>query len=215
MTNLPYPYLDPAHYPTVDPEMIRAIQADLDALALDTNSLTARSWPGTVTTLPTSPTNAQEVFYVADSTNGVVWHLKYRSASVSTYKWEYVGGPPMRNQVDTDSGTTSTTYTTLATAGPTVTVPLTGEYVVRFGCNVYNGTAGNSCLHSIDVGGGAVDADSASTYVDTLNQGAAVMACRSKTPLPASTAIVSKYRTSGGTGQFRWRWMEVTPVRLG
>jgi hypothetical protein len=49
----------------------------------------------TVTALPLGIADGQECYYLASDTNGVVWHLKYRSGSASSYKWEYVGGPPL------------------------------------------------------------------------------------------------------------------------
>jgi hypothetical protein len=48
-----------------------------------------------VTSLPASPSDGQEVFYAADATNNVIWNLRYRSGSASTYKWEFVGGDPL------------------------------------------------------------------------------------------------------------------------
>lgn len=48
--------------------------------------------PALVSTLPASPYDGQEVFYLADAAAGVVWHLCYRAASPSAYKWEFVGG---------------------------------------------------------------------------------------------------------------------------
>ena len=45
-----------------------------------------------VTSLPGSPIDGQIIYYNADATNGNVWHLRYRSASSSAYKWEFVGG---------------------------------------------------------------------------------------------------------------------------
>lgn len=94
-------------------------------------------FPGTVTTLPTSPLDGQECFYLADATNGVVWHLKYRATSSSPYKWEGIGGGSrmIGAVVAAENGTATGGYQDLATMGPTVTVPLAGDYEVDFGAS--------------------------------------------------------------------------------
>ena len=43
------------------------------------------------TTLPSDPLDKDEVYYLADSTNSVIWHLRYREAAS---RWEFIGGPP-------------------------------------------------------------------------------------------------------------------------
>jgi hypothetical protein len=139
------------------------IQDSLDELALQF-PVGATNLVGSLqgTTLPTSPVNGQDYYYVADSTNGVVWHLKYRSASGSSYKWEYVGGAPLLSEVDTTNTSASLTYVALAAAGPTVTVPLAGDYIVSLGMRSQNTGSPFVSLMSFDVGAtGALDADAA------------------------------------------------------
>ena len=175
-----------------------------------------------VTALPAAPYDGQEVFYVADGTNGVVWRLRYRAASASSYKWEYVGGPPLMNEVATGQTTTSTTYAALGTAGPSVTVPLAGDYSVEIGAGIQTGLAA-SCVTvmSYDIGGtGAVDGDgmlaySAVTGGATVQQEQAAHRRMVKSALAAATALTAKYKTSAGTATFRSRWMAATPVRVG
>lgn len=83
----------------------------------------------TVTALPTQPYDGQVVDYLADATNGIVWRLKYRAASASAYKWEFVGGPPLRSAVSGSLGSTgSAAYVDLTTTGPNLTAPLAGDY---------------------------------------------------------------------------------------
>jgi hypothetical protein len=47
-----------------------------------------------VTVLPSSPLNGQECYFSPQA--GTMWHLRYNDASASPYKWEVVGGPPLR-----------------------------------------------------------------------------------------------------------------------
>lgn len=170
----------------------------------------------TVTTLPGAPVNGMEVYYLADSTNGVVWHLKYRAASASASKWEFVGGPPLSSRVDTAETTVSATYVALTTAGPSVTVPLAGDYLIEIYSEQLHSAAAQVMLHSYDVGGtGAADADSALSSSPAANMPFTVVKPRLKAGLAASTALVSKYRTTAATATFRFREMRVLPVRVG
>lgn len=168
-----------------------------------------------VSSLPASPKDGQTVDYLADATNGVVWRLRYRAASGSTHKWEFVGGPPLTGEVEASESTASTTYAALTTAGPSITLPLAGDYDVTL-----RALAGNaieaSILMSYSIGATpAADADAASFF----NKGGEAgnytsQRTKRKTGLPAE-ALVAKYRTTAGTGVFGGRFMAVTPVRVG
>lgn len=92
--------------------------------------------PQLVTALPTNPVDGQEVYFVADAANSIVWHLRYRAATPGSYKWEYVGGPPIYDKdefvggeqaliVDNAGGTWRSYANT-----PTVTTPLAGDWMV-------------------------------------------------------------------------------------
>jgi hypothetical protein len=115
--NLALPY--PAETDTAD------VPRDIHALA---TKLDLSGSAGTV--LPASPTDGQEYFYVANAANGVVWHLRYRAASASPYKWEYVGGSALVSSPASGSITTQTPGWVALTAGPTITLPLAGQYLV-------------------------------------------------------------------------------------
>jgi len=153
-----------------------------------------------------------EVYLEVDATNGVVWHLAYES-SETTYKWRWIGGPPLWSEVTTFESTTSTTYTSLATAGPSVTLPRSGDYDVQHGSHNPEVT-GVSPFHSYDIGGTpAVDADALGD-ANLGNRGGVFMRRRRKTGLGA-VALVSKYKLgAAGTRGWSQRWMAVTPVRI-
>ena len=94
--------------------------------------------PTRVTSLPASPVDGQEVYYVADATNGVIWHLRYNAGSASAYKWEYVGGASLRNLVvANETFPTAWAYNDLATIGPRLYAPLAGEYIFSGGATFY------------------------------------------------------------------------------
>lgn len=171
-----------------------------------------------VTSLPSSPVDGQEIFYAADATNGVIWHLRYRSGSSSSYKWEYLGGPPLFSQVSetANESTTSTTFAALTTAGPSVTLPLAGDYQITLGCRAYGTTDNQSYVMSYDIGAStALDNDG--IFFDspvTNGRQQTITFVKIKTGLSA-VALTSKYRVTGGTGYFGRRRMLVTPVRVG
>lgn len=169
-----------------------------------------RDW-GFVTALPsTSLVIGDRCSYVADLANGIVWALIYDGQG--TYPWKKIGGPPLLAEIATSQTTTSTTYAALATAGPSITVPLGGDYDVEIGCRSLH--SANNALMSYDIGGtGAVDADAITGAGTSFESGPRK---RRKIALAAGTALVSKYKGNGaGTATFAERLMTVDPVRVG
>jgi hypothetical protein len=171
-----------------------------------------------VTALPGSPTNGQECVFTDSLTAPTYyWHLKYNS---TTTKWHYVGGTPLFVEVATDEATTSTSYAALTTAGPSIALPLAGDYDVDPGFTFYcnDGGAGVSGFMSYDIGGtAAVDADAttAPSTVASSSPRLSVARSRRKTGLTAVT-LTAKYKVQGGfNGHFLNRWLRVTPVKLG
>jgi len=180
--------------------------------------------PSLVAALPSAPVDRQEIYYQADATNGVIWHLRYRSASASSFKWEFIGGRPMIASVATrEGGVIGTTYGALTTAGPSITVPLAGDYIVRLGATVELDTATGVGAMSFDVGvTGAVDADSLWGLGPNIRTDGSPGPQRNlrtdieKTGLTASTALVSKYkRVVASAAFFSDRRMWLIPNRVG
>lgn len=84
----------------------------------------------TVTSLPGSPYEGQEIHYQVSGHH--VWHLRWSSRFGDAYGWEYIGGAPAVVSVTTQEATTSTgTWHNLATDGPSFSVPLAGYYDVH------------------------------------------------------------------------------------
>lgn len=179
-----------------------------------------------VASLPSNPYNGQEIYYEADATNGVYWHLIYRALKAdgtsdgSSYKWHCVGGSPLYVEVQPVNveTTTSTTYTTLTTAGPSITAPLAGDYDVTIGCASENSNSNTSANMSYQVGAAtAVDDDCVLHSNGTNGWAFAAMARpRRKTALSAATALSARYKApNAGVASFKARWMSVLPVRVG
>lgn len=108
--------------------VLDGIEFDTETQASYPSAFVQINAPARVTTLPTSPVDGQECYYVADATNGVLWHLRYNAGSASAYKWEFVGGGD-RHEGPLGDLTTSSTTAVALTNGPTITLPLAGEYI--------------------------------------------------------------------------------------
>jgi hypothetical protein len=178
------------------------------------------SAPARVTSLPGSPVDGQEVYYVADATNGVIWHLRYNAGSASAYKWEFVGGPDLYAEVQTGEGTASATFADLATVGPSITVPLAGDYLVSIGVRINATTAAVYGRMSFAVGATAAavnDSAEATSINGTsgLYDYMSAFQTTRKLAVAAAAAIVAKYNAGGATATFQNRRLLVAPIRVG
>jgi hypothetical protein len=194
--------------------------AGFQALATATE-LAIGGAPASGGVLPASPVDGQVVDYLADATAGIIWRFRYRTAAAGSYKWEFIGGPAMTDEITTQESTSSTTLTNLATVGPSITVPLAGDYLIELGANI-SGLATSDTTMSFAVGGtSAVTADGVKLYNGIAIGGTAFNAFLSravkKTGIAASSAIVAKYGTTfgSGTGFYGNRWLKITPRRVG
>jgi hypothetical protein len=170
-----------------------------------------------VTSLPSNPADGQEVYYLADATNGMVWHLRYRAASASAYKWEFVGGPPLVHEIPNDDPTGSTTYVDLANVGPQIVLPLAGDYMASFGSLAYLNTGPGDINMSLKQGAAATsDAWATQCSFETARIGLQTHFKTVKvTGNAAGTALKCQYKVTNATGAWRNRWLTVTPVRVG
>lgn len=166
--------------------------------------------------LPGSPVDGQELYYLADTTNGVVWHLRYRSGSASAYKWEFVGGGALYSEVTTVETTTSGTFVDLATVGPSITLPLAGDYDYDF--SALESAASQTAIVGAKFGAAAVSlADEAFvTNSASGNSSSIASGQRRKLALAASTVVKLQYTVTGGaTATFQQRHLAIMPVRVG
>lgn len=208
--NLALPY--PVAADTADvPRDIQALAVKLDIVA---------GGP-LVTTLPASPADGQECYFVADSANGVIWHLRYRAAATGSFKWEFVGGPGLYAEgvgQQTVAGTGA--YVDLP-GGPAVTLPLAGDYDITIGTKDLGSTGnGQAAYMSYQIGAAvASDNDGIFNYI-FMSAGArpdvsvSISRTRRKPGLGA-VALTAKYKTTSGTLNARDRMISATPVRVG
>lgn len=181
----------------------------------------AKSIIPVVTTLPVGPTDGDEVYFLADAANGVMWHLRYRgknadgSNSTATYKWEYVGGAHLNSQSDVALNVTSTTYVT-GDGVVKLTLPLAGDYDIGLSCGI-SPNAGVIARMSFQVGANAVS-DDAGVYV--FNGASSGIGNRASQETrwnfaAAGTVVNSVYNSSSGTTTFYGRRLRARPIRVG
>jgi microcystin-dependent protein len=170
-----------------------------------------------VSTLPASPTDGMEIYFLADAANGIVWHLRYRSAAPGSFKWEFVGGPPLIHQIDTDEGGTTTSYTDFATVGPQLTIPLAGDYIAEYGALSYQTVASVDNYYTPKLGAAAAnDVDTALATFTGTSKLVTHQRTRRFNALAASALIKMQFKMSAANaGSFRNRWLTLTPVRVG
>lgn len=172
-----------------------------------------------VTTLPSSPSEGDQVIYDTD-TAGVRWHLVYDTSDGTTYPWLCIGGSPLFAEVATQETTTSATFTNLATTGPTVTPPLGGDYVVELGCRSHVDTNAGFAGMSYSIGVTAASDNDAAFGNEPAGSNTSprnMMRRRVKAGLSAAGALTAKYRVNNAanTATFESRWISITPVRVG
>jgi len=168
---------------------------------------------------PGSPTpfDGQEVILVdVIGAATYTWHLRYVAAR-ATNKWIFLGGAPLYAETPGAETTTATAYGNLSggTTGPSVVIPVAGDYLVEIGAALYGSTGGGAATMSYDIGGtGAVDADSCGFTAGGINSLSSVSRARKKA-LTAVT-LTAKYKVAvAATGTFQHRWMQVTPIAVG
>ena len=185
-------------------------------------SVTRNPRPLFVTTLPAGY-DGQEVFYQSTTagtgggaTNsmadvGAVYHLRYRAAASGSHKWEAVGVSNIYHNVEAEQSTSSTSYAALTTAGPLMTAPLAGEYLIGFGAHSVGSLASYGNIMSVELGTTATDADSIQGNVRHP-----MMRVIKPTLTSGTTALVTKYKAeAANTSSFGKRWLQITPIRVG
>jgi opacity protein-like surface antigen len=151
-----------------------------------------------------------EVYLEVDATNGIQWHLAYESGE-PTYKWRFLGGPPLQATVTASETTTATSPGDLATVGPSITLPRGGDYAadwsVALGANVVPTnllaplTKNNVVQQNLQftIGTAGISYDVSKFW-----------------PVNAAAADVIKvrYSVNANTGTFQARILRIVPVRI-
>ena len=188
------------------------------ALWIDTDDVPP-AWASTVplvTVLPSNPVDGQEVYFLADSSSGIIWHLRYRAASASAYKWEHIGGSPLFLSDDNNTGLVSST--TYVDRGPIVTLPLGGEYLIEYGGAAIAGTAARFGMFvGVRIGAAATTDGQAIEILHTYAASDFFPYTKSrKVSAAAGSTVQQQHRNeAGGSMQIHFMWLRATPVRVG
>ncbi|HVX58850.1 MAG TPA: VCBS repeat-containing protein, partial [Candidatus Saccharimonadales bacterium] len=184
------------------------------------------------TSLPGSPVDGQEVYYIADNTNEIVWHLRYNASKTN---WEYLGGSPLTIYVSTSESTSTSSgssgYVDLTTVGPSITLPLAGTYTASFGAQASSsgrsGGAGSSITNNmkLNIGGTLSGPDATAdtqlySGTGTMNITEQIVQSYQFTAASASTNVKAQYQISAPfgsgsySGTFSNRYLTITPVTV-
>jgi hypothetical protein len=164
----------------------------------------------TGTSLPTSGlVDGQDYYYVADATNGVVWHLKYRTAEAGANKWMFVGGSKLMASA---ASTAATSGAYAAFAALSITVPRSGDYIVGFGGAMSTSSTGVLCRVSVG-GAGLTAADANSVATQQGAVGFDGFAREVRVSLNAAGTLQMYGQTSVGNVAVDQPWLSLVPVR--
>ena len=170
-----------------------------------------------VAALPANPVDGQETYYLASAADGVVWHLRYRAASASPYKWEFVGGGALAvAPIGGIVSTASTTWVDLAPS-PSIVLPLAGDYEVGHGCGHMDNTGAAYSQAATAIGAlpAGVHGNTISFYGNNgANVGPGYILSRINGAAAGAT-IRQVYQGTGGTARFANRYISARPVRVG
>lgn len=100
--------------------------------------------PALVSTLPNTPSDKQEVYFQTSdmADQGAVWHLRYRSGSALSHKWEYLGGSPLSGQALASMDLISPGLPGFNDPTAAVAIPVSGIYLVQWAAQVQSATTG-------------------------------------------------------------------------
>jgi hypothetical protein len=196
---------------------------------IDTDDAPALGVGGPIyTSLPVSPGDGQEIRFLADAANGVVWNLRYRAASASIYKWEFVGGSALYAETVTNQNFASFSPNAWGSIpnDPAITVPLAGDYIVSLDSNmqpaltatVWMGVRVGAVEPTITMTTGTPNSVYA-YWPSTMQTGGQTMTLKRKlTALAAATTLTMREYHNGASAQSLTngpKSMEVQPVRVG
>lgn len=147
------------------------------------------------------------------SDSGVLWDCRWNPLYTT---WDVVGGGPMvkaTNGFHAVAGGAG--WVDAATAGPSLTIPANGAYVVSFCANLQNGTVNQWGGAGLKVGTAAVNANDA-VYAVCAQAGIQVTAARTQMVRSYNKGDVVKlqYISQGGTLTVGARNLAIEPVSI-
>jgi hypothetical protein len=161
---------------------------------------------------PGSPIDGQEHILTDGTVNPpYTWRFRYNAASTS-YKWEFIGGMPLMNEVATQEASTAlSTEVNLATVGPQITIPRTGFYLTYWNATVTRDTSGHVYVRGNTNG----DAGSIGSMTTNFSNNGWVNPYRQAVlSLTAGQILRMRYYSdTAGTMTWKDRSLAVIPIR--
>ena len=159
------------------------------------------------TAFPGSPVDGQQFDLIQDETIGVVWRFRYRAASASAYKWEFVGGPPLGTFTTADALTLygANTAWFLVPGGPSYTIKRAGDYHIQI--NGGGSVGSGSFMNGVSVAG---------AYQTTSGTASNARSSAATHNVPSNNSVVAfaaANLSTTSTGSMGWRSMYITPIR--
>lgn len=164
------------------------------------------------TAFPTASLPDGYEFTLVDSLSAPTyqWRFRYVKAKASN-KWVFVGGPPLASYVEGGGSLGNGGYTDIA-GGPSLTVPVAGDYLIRMGAWIYHGQTCESWMSFSINGAAPVDGDgfhhnaaAGTEFYDSYER---------RRTFAAGTALLMKYRTNWSASWY-YRFLSVLPVAVG
>jgi hypothetical protein len=172
-----------------------------------------------VMSLPAPATDGQEVYYLADAANGIVWHLRYRAASSSPYKWECVAGAALIAEVGAGGTVIGSIYALPSGSIAAVALPLAGDYEVQVFGNVQTSATGMAVFATPAVNANPDAIDANALVIAPPNLGIATSSSRKvlRTGMASGAALKPYFRhgSTSGTVTVNRTLLAVRPRRVG
>ena len=188
---------------------------ETDQASFPTGPSGADTAPRVIGALPTPMYDGQEIVYVADAVNGVLWRLRYNGASASAYKWEYLGGPPLKQFVAASTGAIGVTGYAVMGGGPSFALPLSGDYDVGFGAFMSPNMANYGQIAAAFPPAATSNDDCIQVYGDSGGEAGDREREIRKTGLTAGNLVQLHMLVPAGTMTCTRRLLWVRPVRVG
>ncbi len=179
---------------------------------------TAEPKPALVSVLPGSPVDGEEVYFqnTTLAAEGVVWNLRYRAASSSEHKWEFVGGPtwapPKQGSMEK-----KTEAAQELTGGPKLTVPVAGVYDVGFSIRMESTEVATRTLTAVPwVNGVYTGMTPLEDVGSSAFMGAVYGAIYTRVTLKATDILsIGLSQTGTQSAAYNFGWLSLCPVRIG
>jgi len=174
-----------------------------------------------VSVLPLTPADGEEVYFqnAGMKADGVMWRLRFQADGDGPHKWHYVGGDwwiANAGEALSDTNQGSTVYLDFTIPGPSIAIPLKGQWNVAFE-GFLSGTQATYYWMTPKFGtGNPSDANSLQWWGDTGNETHFFSRELTRRQVNTEGTIVKlQYKVGGGSASYSQRLLKIRPARVG